>query len=157
MKYNNVERRRWILKRIENVLTATKYIIRHPLNNHIRCVEIWVITNENMCLYFLQVTAQSARTRITDIHYLLRQWPTWCTLALFYNTFVINPLMFRTLYAQHQEVELYWCSIWYRPLTCAPNGHWLRGRYQMLHQYNSTSWSWAYNARNIRGFIINVL
>jgi len=22
--------------------------------------------------------------------------------------------MFRTLYAHHQEVELYWCSIWYR-------------------------------------------
>jgi len=26
--------------------------------------------------------------------------------------------MFRALYAHHQEVELYWCSIWY----C----HWLR-------------------------------
>jgi len=22
--------------------------------------------------------------------------------------------MFRALYAHHQEVELYWCSIWYR-------------------------------------------
>jgi len=22
-------------------------------------------------------------------------------------------------------------------------------RYQMLHQYNSTSWWWAYNARNM--------
>jgi len=22
--------------------------------------------------------------------------------------------MFRTLYAHHQEVEFYWCSIWYR-------------------------------------------
>jgi len=22
--------------------------------------------------------------------------------------------MFRELYAHHQEVELYWCSIWYR-------------------------------------------
>jgi hypothetical protein len=33
--------------------------------------------------------------------------------------------------------------------TCAPEGHWLRGRYQMLHQYSSTSWWWAYNARNM--------
>ena len=25
--------------------------------------------------------------------------------------------MFRALYAHHQEAELYWCSIWYRPLS----------------------------------------
>ena len=43
----------------------------------------------------------------------LRQWPTWYTLALFYNTFIIIHYMFRALYAHHQEVELYWCSIWY--------------------------------------------
>jgi len=30
--------------------------------------------------------------------------------------------MFRTLYALHQEVELYWCSIWYRPLSHWPSG-----------------------------------
>jgi len=45
----------------------------------------------------------------------LRQWPTWCTLALFYNTSTTILYMFRALYAHHQEVELYWCSIWYRP------------------------------------------
>jgi len=33
--------------------------------------------------------------------------------------------------------------------TCAPDWHWLRGRYQMLHQHNSASWWWAYNARNM--------
>jgi len=50
--------------------------------------------------------------------------------------------MFLALYAHHQEVELYWCSIWYRLLsqwpfraqvereicslsTGAPKGHWL--------------------------------
>ena len=33
--------------------------------------------------------------------------------------------------------------------TCAPDGHLLRGRYQMLHQYSSTSWWCAYNARNM--------
>ena len=44
----------------------------------------------------------------------LRQWPTWYTNTLFYNTFIINLYMFRALYAHHQEVELYWCSIWYR-------------------------------------------
>jgi len=30
--------------------------------------------------------------------------------------------MFRTLYAHHQEVEVYWCSIWYRPLSQWPSG-----------------------------------
>ena len=44
----------------------------------------------------------------------LRQWPTWYTLDLFYNTFIIILYMFRALYAHHQEVDLYWCSIWYR-------------------------------------------
>ena len=33
--------------------------------------------------------------------------------------------------------------------TCAQEGHWLRGRYQMLHQYNSTFSWWACNARNM--------
>ena len=33
--------------------------------------------------------------------------------------------------------------------TVAPDSHWLRGRYQMLHQYNSTSSWWACNARNM--------
>ena len=47
----------------------------------------------------------------------LRQWPTWCTLALFYNTFIAFLYVFRALYAHHQEVDLYWCSIWYRPLS----------------------------------------
>ena len=51
----------------------------------------------------------------------LRQWPTWYTLALFYNTFVIVLYMFRALYAHHQEVELYWCSFWYRPLSEWPS------------------------------------
>ena len=45
--------------------------------------------------------------------YNLRQWPTWYTIALFYNTFFILFYMFRALYAHHQEVALYWCSIWY--------------------------------------------
>jgi len=40
--------------------------------------------------------------------------------------------MFRAFYAHHQEAELYWCSIWYRH-----------------SQYNSTSWWWTYNARNM--------
>jgi hypothetical protein len=33
--------------------------------------------------------------------------------------------------------------------TSALVGHWLRGRYQMLHQYSSASWWWACNARNM--------
>ena len=97
-----------------------------------------------------------------------RQWPTWYTLALFYNTSTTILYMFRALHAHHQEIELYCRGIWYRPLsqwpsgaqverellcsslsTSAPDGHWLRGRYQMLHQYNSASWWWACNARNM--------
>jgi len=46
--------------------------------------------------------------------------------------------MFQAFHAHHQEIELYWCSIWYRPLSQwasgAPDAHWLRGRYQMLRQ-----------------------
>ena len=74
--------------------------------------------------------------------------------------------MFRALYAYHQEAELYWCSIWYVILskwlsgalvkrelitlsTCVPDSHLLRVTYQMLHQYYSASWWWAYNARNM--------
>ena len=30
--------------------------------------------------------------------------------------------MFRALYAHHQEVEFYWYSIWYRPLSQWPSG-----------------------------------
>ena len=43
-----------------------------------------------------------------------RQWPTWCKLALFYNTSTTILYMFRALHTHHQEVELFWCSIWYR-------------------------------------------
>ena len=74
-------------------------------------------------------------------------------LLLFYNMFIIILYMFQTLYAHHQEVELYWCSIWYHTLSkwpsSAPDSHWLRVQYQMLHQYNSTSSWWAYNAWNM--------
>ena len=34
----------------------------------------------------------------------LRQWPTWCTLALIYNTYTIILYTFRALHALHQEV-----------------------------------------------------
>ena len=30
--------------------------------------------------------------------------------------------MFRALHVHNQEVELYWCSIWYRPLSQWPSG-----------------------------------
>ena len=48
------------------------------------------------------------------LFYNLIQWPTWYTLALLYNTFIIILYMFRALYAHRQEVKLYWRSIWYR-------------------------------------------
>jgi len=71
--------------------------------------------------------------------------------------------MFRSLHAHHKEAELYWYSMWCRPLSQwpsgaqverellahAPDGHWLKRRYHMLYQYNSTSWWWACNARNM--------
>ena len=98
-------------------------------------------------------------TNIND----LRQWPTWSTLALFYNTFIINPLHVSSIICSSSGVELYWCSIWYRhsqsvSVRCtgwvlfqpvhrtATGWEW---RYLMLHQYNSISWWWAYNARNM--------
>ena len=59
----------------------------------------------------------------SDNHVLkFRQRPTWCTIALFYNTSTTILYIFRALHAHHQEVELYWCSIWYRPLS-----QWLSG------------------------------
>jgi hypothetical protein len=89
----------------------------------------------------------------------LRQWPTWYTIALFYNTFIMIHYMFRALYAHHQEGELYWCSIWY-PCTATNYilvilDHSLVFRVMIQDaayntiQYNSTSWWWAYNARNM--------
>ena len=35
--------------------------------------------------------------------------------------------MFRSLYAHHQEAELYRCSIWYRPLSQWPSGSQVEG------------------------------
>jgi len=52
----------------------------------------------------------------------LRHWPTWWTVALFYNTSTTILYMFRASHAHHQEAELYWCSIWYRPLSQWPYG-----------------------------------
>ena len=48
--------------------------------------------------------------------------PTWCTLALFFNMSTTILYMFRELHAHHQDVELYWYSIWYRPLIQWPSG-----------------------------------
>jgi len=53
---------------------------------------------------------------------LLRQWPTWCKLALVFNTFIIFLYMFQALHGHHQEGKLYWCSICYRPLSQWPSG-----------------------------------
>ena len=61
------------------------------------------------------------RTKI-KLKYKLRQWATWSTLALFYNTSITFLHMFRVLNAHLQEDELYWCSIWYRPLSQWPSG-----------------------------------
>ena len=42
------------------------------------------------------------------------------------------------------------CTGWKSSLsTYAPDGRWLGKWYQMLHQYSSASWWWAYNARNM--------
>ena len=43
------------------------------------------------------------------------------------------------------------------PQTVYRTATYYEWRYQILHQYNSTSWWWAYNARNTWRFIINLL
>jgi hypothetical protein len=68
--------------------------------------------NRLTCVQQLSPKIRHISTSIHSIN--LRQWPTWYTIALFYNTFIIILYMFRGLYTHHQEVELYWCSIWYR-------------------------------------------
>ena len=97
--------------------------------------------------------------------YKLRQWPTWCTLALLYNMSITILYRFQALYIystsggsvvfmQHlvsssQSVAVR-CTGWESSLSpCLPDGHWLRGRYQMLHKYNWASWWWVYNAWNL--------
>ena len=96
----------------------------------------------------------------------LRQWPTWCTLLCF----TIRPLQSSTCFGHYvliirrtnciDAVSGIVLSVSGRPVhrlrenslslsTYAEDGHWLRGRCHMLHQYNSTSWWWACNARNM--------
>ena len=81
----------------------------------------WFLTLKlsiKLCLAFL-VSHVFTSNSVSSI---LRQWPTWCTLALFYNTSNTILYMFRALYAHHQEAELYWCSICYHPLRQWPSG-----------------------------------
>ena len=106
---------------------------------------LWNSVLRNFSREFLRFTDRASQHN-------LRQWPTWYTLALFYNRFITILYMFRALYAHLQEVELYLCGIWYRHSqsvavrctdwertislavwertsslsTCAPDGHWLR-------------------------------
>ena len=86
------------------------WFLFHSQNNSVGChyACTWVIKffNESY-IFFYRIS-----TKYWNIN--LRQWPTWYTLALFYNTFIIIFYMFRALYVHHQEVEMYWCSIWYR-------------------------------------------
>jgi hypothetical protein len=92
-----------------------------------------------------------ARCALIILDWKLRQWQTWCTLALFYNTSITFFCMFQGLTAHHQEANCidaasgFVLSVSDRSVhrsrekslsTWALNGHWLRGRYQMLHQCN---------------------
>jgi len=55
--------------------------------------------------------------------------------------------MFRALYAHHQEVELYWCSIWYRPLSQWPFG--AQVERELLCSECASSWSLSEMIRTI--------
>ena len=57
------------------------------------------------------------------LFFKLRQWPTWCSLALFYNKSTTILYMFLTLTrtCYHQEDEQYWCNIWYGPVSQWPS------------------------------------
>ena len=70
------------------------------------------LTLHSIHIYYKDANCYTFYYVLLTVH--LRQWPTWNTLASFYNTFFIILYMFRALYAHHQEVELYWCCIWYR-------------------------------------------
>ena len=63
---------------------------------------------------YLYVCLVSERYETASIK--LKEWPTWCTLALFYNTSTTILYMFQALHAHHQEAKLHLCSIWYRLL-----------------------------------------
>ena len=80
-----------------------------------------------LCLYFLCFSFEwdtvwyigCPQNCIASLYIFMFCWP--CIIldndqldTLFYNMFIIILYMFQALYAHHQEVELYWCSIWYR-------------------------------------------
>ena len=97
--------------------------------------------------------------------YILRQWPTLYTLALFYNTFINSStcfehymLIIRRLNCIDAAGIVLWKQVsclglleysFLHILLILDNSVVFRWRYQMLHQYNSTSWLWAHNARNM--------
>ena len=85
------------------------------IGRHTRFFFRWAIP----FVYLMLVTNKSNFLCFVDraYWYKLRQWPTWCTLASFYNTSTTILYMFRALHAHHQEAELYWYSICYRPLN----------------------------------------
>ena len=95
---------------------------------HTYCSHLTVALNISMCTILCTVEVQGSNLGAKTGHFrrhfggYLRQRPTWISLALFYNTFIIILCMFRALCAHHQEDELYWCSIWYRPLSQWPSG-----------------------------------
>ena len=70
---------------------------------------------------YVEDTRTSLIFRVNKSNLKLKQWPTWYTLALFYNTSIAILYVFRALHAHHQEVELYWCNIWYFPLIQWPS------------------------------------
>jgi len=82
--------------------------------------------------------------------------------------FTILPLQSSTYFEHYmliiRRLKLYRCSIWYRQwpssaqverervefsLNLCTGRPMTGGRYQILHQYNSTSWWWECNARNM--------
>ena len=98
-------------------------------------------------------TSISMRTVYTyECEHYLRQWPTWYTTSLlyvYYNRLHVSSIICSSsggwiVLMQHLVSSV---SVSGRPVHwTATYGEW---RYQMLHQYNSTSWRWAYNARNM--------
>jgi len=96
-----------------------------------------------------EVTINSA----VSMNYKLRQWPTWSHL-LYFTTL---PLQSSTCFEHYMLIirRLNWIDAASDIVTLiqcpsgAPDGRWLRGWYQMLHQCNSASWWWACIARNM--------
>ena len=64
---------------------------------------VW-FSKQGMIFFFQSLYRKNSRTTLNNNSC---KWPTWCTIVLFYNTFIESSKCFQQRRARHQEVKLY--------------------------------------------------